>query len=91
MEDHEKNGLNISPEVQQILEERRILVSDIQKVIQHAEITGEILCHPETGHFLAAFKPYKATFWVEYSVAGSSFTLHNAYSHRMEVAGKGQP
>ena len=91
MDDHEKIALNISPEVQQILEERRILVSDIQKVIHHAEATGETLFHPATGHTLAAFKPYKATFWVEYSASGGSFTLHNAYSHRMEVSGKGQP
>ena len=91
MDNHEKIVLNISPEVQHILEVRRILVSDIQKVIQHAETTGETLFHPATGHHMAAFKPYKATFWVEYSVSGSGFTLHNAYSHRMVVAGKGQP
>ena len=91
MDDHEKIVLNIPPEVQQILEERRILISDIRKVIHHAETTGETLFHPATGHAMAAFMPYKTTFWVEYSVSGSGFTLHNAYSHRMEVAGKGQP
>jgi glutamate synthase (NADPH/NADH) small chain len=91
MEDHEKIDLNIPPKVRQILEERRILISDIQKVIHHAETTGETFIHPETGHTLAAFMPYKTTFWVEYSVSGAGFTLHNAYSHRMEVAGKGQP
>jgi len=91
MDDHEKIVLNISPEVRQILEDRRILISDIQKVIHHAQSTGETLAHPETGHTLAAFKPYKVTFWVEYSQSGSGFILHNAYSHRMEVAGKGQP
>ncbi|MFH0994674.1 MAG: 4Fe-4S dicluster domain-containing protein [Pseudomonadota bacterium] len=91
MDDPEKIVLNISPEVLQILEERRILISDIQKVIHHAESAGETLFHPATGHFKAAFKPYRATFWVEYSVPGSGFNLHNAYSHRMEIAGKGQP
>jgi NADPH-dependent glutamate synthase beta subunit-like oxidoreductase len=91
MDDHEKTVLNISPEVQLILEDRRILVSDIQKVIHNAESTGETLFHPATGHYIAAFKPYKATFWVEYSVSGKGFTVHNAYSHRMEVAGKGEP
>jgi hypothetical protein len=91
MDNPEKMELNIPPEVRQILDERRILISDIQKVIHHAESTGETLVHPETGHILAAFKPYKVTFWVEYSKSGGGFTLHNAYSHRMEVAGKGQP
>lgn len=91
MDDHEKIVLSISAEVQQILEDRRILISDIQQVIHHAENTGETLYHPETGRSMAAFKPYKATFWVEYSLSGNSFTLHNAYSHRMEVSGNGQP
>lgn len=91
MDDHEKIVLNIPPEVQQILEDRRILISDIRKVIHHAETTGENLFHPATGRTLAAFKPYNVTFWVTYSISGSGFTLHNAYSHRMEVSGKGQP
>ena len=90
-DDHEKIVLSISPEVQRILEDRRILIPDIQKVIHYAESTGETLFHPATGHYMAAFKPYKATFWVEYSVSGRGFTVHNAYSHRMEIAGKGQP
>ncbi|MBI5589105.1 MAG: 4Fe-4S dicluster domain-containing protein [Deltaproteobacteria bacterium] len=90
LDDLGKIVLSISPEIQQILEDRRILISDIQKVIHHAESTGETLIHPVTGHCMAAFKPYKTTFWVEYSVSGSGFILHNAYSHRMEVAGKGQ-
>jgi glutamate synthase (NADPH/NADH) small chain len=90
-DDHEKIVLSISPEVHQILEDRRILIPDIQKVIHNAESTGETLFHPATGHYMAAFKPYKATFWVEYSVSACGFTLHNAYSHRMEVTGKGQP
>ena len=83
--------LVIPPEVEKILEDRRILTSDIQRVIHYAEQTGEILYHPETGHSLAAFKPYNTTFWVEYSMTGSRFVLHNAYSHRMEVSGKGAP
>jgi Fe-S oxidoreductase len=90
-DDHEKIVLSISPEVQQILEDRRIMIPDIQKVIHNAESTGENLFHPATEHYMAAFKPYKATFWVEYSVSACGFTLHNAYSHRMEVTGKGQP
>ena len=89
--DHADMVLVISPEVEEILEDRRILTSDIQRVIHHAKQTGEVLYHSETGHSLAAFKPYNTTFWVEYSVSGSRFVLHNAYSHRMEISGKGAP
>ncbi len=83
--------LMIPPELEETLDARRILTSDIRKVIHHAEQTGEILYRPETGHRLAAFKPYNTTFWVEYSMSGSRFVLHNAYSHRMEISGKGAP
>jgi hypothetical protein len=87
MEDHRKIVLHMAPEVPALLEERRILVEDLQKVIHHAETTGAKLVHPKTGHFKASFKPYKVTFWVEYSPSGDGYIVHNAYSHRMEVSG----
>lgn len=87
MEDHRKIVLHTTPEVQALLEERRILIEDLQKVIHHAETTGSRLVHPKTGHFKASFKPYKVTFWVEYSPSGDGYIVHNAYSHRMEVSG----
>jgi Fe-S oxidoreductase len=87
MEDHRKIVLHTTPEVQALLEERRILIEDLQKVIHHAETTDARLVHPKTGHFKASFKPYKVTFWVEYSPSGKGYIVHNAYSHRMEVSG----
>jgi hypothetical protein len=87
MEDHRKIVLHMTPEVRALLEERRILVEDLQKVIHRAETTGARLVHPKTGHFKASFKPYKVTFWVEYSPADEGYIVHNAYSHRMEVSG----
>jgi hypothetical protein len=87
MEDHQKITLHIEPEVRDLLEERRILVEDLQKVIHHAETTGRRLVHPKTGHFKASFKPYKVTFWVEYSPSGDGYIIHNSYTHRMEVSG----
>ena len=87
MEDHRKIVLHVAREVQALLEERRILIEDLQKVIHHAETTGAKLIHPKTGHFKASYKPYKVTFWVEYSPSGDGCIVHNAYSHRMEVSG----
>ncbi len=89
MEPHENIVLFIAPEVQQLLEDRRILTSDIQMVIHQAEASGQKFVHPDTGHCKAAFKPYNATFWVEYSISASGYVIHNAYSHRMEILGKG--
>ena len=89
MEEQQKIELYISDEVQQVLENRRILMEDLQKVIHHAETTGQKLVQKSTGHYKASYAPYKATFWVEYSPHEDCFIVHNAYSHRMEIVGGG--
>jgi glutamate synthase (NADPH) small chain len=81
--------LYISEAVQRLLEERRILEEDIQKVIYHAETSGRKLIQDTTGFRKASFTPYKATFWVEYAPYGDGFLIYNAYSHRMEVVSEG--
>ena len=87
MNAHQSIKLEISPELAERLDGRRILVEDLQRVIQHAENSGERLFHPPSGHYKAAFAPYKVTFWVEYSPAPAGYVVHNAYAHRMEVLG----
>jgi Fe-S oxidoreductase len=91
MEAHRRLKLEISPQVEEVLEKRRILIEDLQKVIFQAEESNEKLTHPGTGHFLASFRPYKAVFWVEYSPTAEGFTVHNAYSHRMAVKPGARP
>jgi glutamate synthase (NADPH) small chain len=87
MESYRKISLEISPAVAELMDQRRILVEDLQRVIQHAENGGDRLIHPTSGHFKAAFAPFKVTFWVEYTPAGDGYVVHNAYAHRMEVLG----
>ncbi len=89
MEEQRKIRLYISEAVQRVLEERRILEEDIQKVIHHAETSCRKLVQDSTGISKACHTPYKATFWVEYAPYGDGFIIHNAYSHRMEVLGGG--
>jgi Fe-S oxidoreductase len=86
-QDYDRITLNIPAEVQSRLEERLILVEDIQRVIAHAESTGKKLVNPQTGHLLAHHRPGNVTYWVEYSPMpqGNGFAIHNAYSHRMLV------
>ena len=86
-QDHDKITLNITVDVQARMEERLILVEDIQQVIAHAEGTGKKLVNPQTGHFLAHHRPGNVTYWVEYSpvLQGDGFVIHNAYSHRMLI------
>lgn len=71
--------------VQKMVEERLILVEDMQKVIEYAERTGQRLYNPDTNHYLAYFKPASVTYWVEYTPQDGEFFVHRAYSHRMEI------
>jgi Fe-S oxidoreductase len=86
MADHEDLMLNIAPEVEKQMDERRILKSDIQKVIRYAEESGNRFYNSKTGHWLAAYQPVNVTYWAEYSVSDSVFVIHNAYCHRMTIA-----
>jgi glutamate synthase (NADPH/NADH) small chain len=76
----------ILPEaVQKMVEERLILVEDMQKVIEYAERTGKRMLNTATGHYLAYYKPTSVTYWVEYIPQEGAFLVHKAYSHRMEI------
>ena len=78
--------LIISPEVLALIEKRMILVEDVEKVVAHAEATGEKLEDGATGHLVASHRPVSVTYRVEYSVEPAGAVVHNAYSHRMEVS-----
>ena len=84
---HQPITLQMDPEVETLLETRRILKEDIEKVLRHAETSGQTFRHRDTGHLLACFRPYQAAFWVEYSPTDDGFQVHDAYAHRMEVLG----
>ena len=67
------------------MEERLILIEDLQQVIDTAERSGYKLLNRETGHFMAHCRPASVTYWVKYSPSGDEFVIHNAYSHRMKI------
>jgi hypothetical protein len=85
MDEYEQISLRISEEVGRLMEDRRILREDVQKVIHHAETTGEKFVNPSIGRSLASFRPDRVTYWVEYSAVGEDYQVHRAYSHRMEM------
>ena len=86
-EPHENYRILLSTEMRQKLESRLILTEDVQRVIEHAETSGEFFLNQETGHALAYFKPNLITYWVEYSKSGEAYEVFDAYSHRMEFGG----
>ena len=81
----EQMRLCIPEEVERVMEDRGILREDVEKVIRHAETTGEKFSNPSTGRSLASLMPTRVTFWVEYSRVGEDYQVHSAYSHRMEM------
>ncbi|MEJ2718292.1 MAG: (Fe-S)-binding protein, partial [Deltaproteobacteria bacterium] len=84
-EDFPDVTLHIADHVRDLMERRMILVEDLQQVIRWAEKTGNRLVHRETGNYLAHYRPGTVTYWVEYSRAEDGYTVHNAYTHRMEI------
>jgi glutamate synthase (NADPH) small chain len=84
-EAHQDITLQMTPEVKALLEQRRILVEDVQQVIHHAERSGEKFYNASNGRYKASFRPYKTMFWVEYRPEAEGFTVFNAYCHRMEL------
>ena len=82
---YEMIQLILSDEIQKRMEDRLILVEDIQQVIEYAERTGYRLLQPQNGHYMAHYKPTRVTYWIEYAPRGEAFEIFNAYSHRMEI------
>ncbi len=75
-----------SAEIATILESRNIGDSELTKVIERGETTGEKFCHRETGRFLAHARIGQASYYVMYSVAESEYTVHAAYWHQSELS-----
>lgn len=85
MNEDKQIRLHIPEEVGRLMEGRAISREDVEKVIRHAEATGEKFVNPSSGRSLAFLRPGRVTYWVEYSGEGPDFEVHTAYSHRMEA------
>jgi len=80
-----KNNLVISDRISSIMEERFILVEDVDKVIEASKKTGERFFNPEDGSYLANLRIGNITCWVHYAEREDSFEVLSTYSHRMKV------
>ncbi|WP_319588850.1 pyridine nucleotide-disulfide oxidoreductase/dicluster-binding protein [uncultured Desulfobulbus sp.] len=83
--EYKKIRLILNQEVLDLLNSRRVLEDDLQKVIHQAEVSGKYLINPDNKHRLAAFKPVRVTYWVEYEPTDQGFLIHTGYSHRMQL------
>ena len=84
-EPYEIIKLFISDEVRKLMEDRMILVEDMQQVIYHAEKTQTKLKNANTGNFLAHYTPACVTYWVEYHPKEDGYEIVTTYCHRMTI------
>jgi len=84
-EEFETTAVLISPQMEKKMEDQCILVEDVQRVIHHAERTGNKVFNPDNGHFMAHLRPEIITYWVEYTSEPEGYRIHNAYSHRLQI------
>ena len=78
--------LNYTDEARRMMDERMILTDDVIAVLQDFRETGEAILDGEDGMLVARKRVGNATFWVKFTQESEdSFTVHRAYSHRMNV------
>ncbi len=87
MKPHEKITLYIEPEQLRTFDNRRILESDLRRVVLDAEETGKRLRHNQSGLYRATLKLGNTTFWVDYAPENEGYRIFNAYCHRMNITG----
>ena len=86
-EPYESIAVSFTKEAAKTMEERRILKTDIQKVLHQARESGKCFVHGESGHFLASLRPTIVTYWVEFERKDEGYLVHNTWSHRMRILG----
>ena len=78
--------LHYTDEARRMMDDRMILSDDVIAVLQDFRQTGEAVLDSEDGLLVARRRVGNATFWVKFAREGEdSFTVHRAYSHRMNV------
>jgi Fe-S oxidoreductase len=82
--------VSFTEEALEAMDERRILKTDIRKVLLQARNSGKWFVHRETGRFLASFRPSIVTYWAVFENHEGGYLVHDAWSHRMRIKG-GQP
>ncbi|HEX3018567.1 MAG TPA: FAD-dependent oxidoreductase [Caproicibacter sp.] len=90
-EDTENESVNrkdliIPDDVWRTMDERYILLEDVEKVILHAQETGERFFNPQNSNYLASQRIGDVTYWVRYAEKDGKIQVISVYSHRMEVA-----
>ena len=77
--------VRIAEELRRVMESRLILEQDVRRTLEHAEANKDWVEDRTTRLRIASLRVGCVTYWVEYSEENGVLTVHDAYSHRMEV------
>lgn len=75
----------IPQNVKEVMENRYILMEDIEKVIDNAQKNKERFLNPLDGNYMARLRIDNVTYWVRYEEKSEGILVNSVYSHRMEV------
>ena len=77
--------IEYTPEVKELMEQRMVLESDIETVMQAYREGGEAIYEADTGLRISRYRLGNVTFWVKFTEDAEGYVIHSAYSHRMTV------
>ncbi|HEX2966327.1 MAG TPA: hypothetical protein VHO84_11095 [Syntrophorhabdaceae bacterium] len=75
----------MDPECELHLAKKAIRKEDVERVIAHAEETGNMFFHKDNAHCLACLRLDNTTYWVEFSRDEDVSRVLAVYSHRMLI------
>jgi Fe-S oxidoreductase len=80
----------IGPTLLVELERKHIVRDDVEQAVLAVEAAKTRFFECRSGQYVGSWRPRNVTFWVRYSInTDGSYTLHDAWSHRMVVPNTG--
>jgi hypothetical protein len=80
-----ESKLRIPQAVLDAMEERLILLEDIEDVLAHSRLSGQRFFNPEEAAYLACLRKKSVTYWVQWAEKEDGDHIISVYSHRMEI------
>lgn len=77
--------LDITDEARALMEERMILDTDVQQVMQRYRASGEAVLENESGLLVTRARLGNVTFWAKFTEEPDGYTIRRVYSHRMTI------
>jgi len=77
--------LTIPQAVLGAMEERLILLEDVEDVLEYARQSGQRFFNTEDNSFLAGFRKKNVTYWARWAEKEDGAHIINVYSHRMAI------